>query len=115
MSLSLLEGSTDQSATVAAQRIPRHQASLRWMAQVSRSIDADLIWRYVDAMPAYRVVPYQALDARVSYRAYGWLELSIIGRNLLDPRHQEFSRSPGFPGISEFPSYVYGKIVVTPP
>ncbi len=114
MTLKHRGGSAGLSAVSYDRQLPEYQANLWWSFQVSRALEADAIFRYVDALPALRVVPYRTLDLRVGVRVATWLEMSLIGQNLLDPHHHEFGRSPGFPGVSEVPTAYVLKVNVKP-
>ena len=46
--------------------------------------------RYVDELPNQEVPAYTALDVRVAWKPSSRLDVAIIGRDLLDPRHAEF-------------------------
>ena len=69
---------------------PRHQVSLRSMTDLPGNVELDLWGRYVDSLPALRVGKYLTLDARLSWSPLESLELSVVGRNLLEDRHTEF-------------------------
>ena len=66
---------------------PCNQASLRSSWDLGRSTELDLWLRYVDEMPARDVPAYTEMDLRFGWRPTESLELSIVGRNLLDDRH----------------------------
>ncbi len=114
MSLRRDSQSSDASAAAYEGQLPEHQAHLWWSFQLSRSLEADAMYRYVDALPALRVVPYRALDIRLGVRAASWLDLSLIAQNVLDDHHREFGRSPGFPGFSEVPTSYSLKVNIKP-
>lgn len=69
---------------------PRNQVSLRSMMNLSKSLTLDTWLRYVDNLPAYGIPSYVALDARVGWQVHPQLELSLVGRNLLDNAQPEF-------------------------
>ena len=50
----------------------------------------DGIGRYTDELPDFDVDGYAELDARLGWRVTPGFSLAVIGRNLLNPRHQEF-------------------------
>jgi len=62
--------------------------------------------RHVGGRPAFSVPRYLGLDVRLTWRLSAGLEMAISGKDLLDPRHLEFTRSPGFPARSEVPRSV---------
>ncbi len=70
---------------------PRNQVSLRSALNITRQLELDLWFRYVDRLSENNVDEYTSLDARLAYRPTARLELSVVGQNLLEPRHAEFS------------------------
>lgn len=73
---------------------PRHQAFLQSSYNLANNWECDLMWRYVDALPAQNVEQYNVMDARIGWRATRNLELGVVGRNLFDSRHPEFGNDP---------------------
>ncbi len=69
---------------------PEHSFSLRSQWDVTREIDCDIWVRHVDDLPALEVDAYTTVDLRLAWRPRGDLELSLVGRNLVDESHQEF-------------------------
>jgi len=70
---------------------PRNQISLRSALNITPQLELDLWFRYVDRLNENNVDEYTSLDARLAYRPTDRLELSVVGQNLLEPRHAEFS------------------------
>ena len=73
-----------------ADSAPRHQASLRTQLDPTGDTELDLWLRYADAIPTLGVDPYLTLDLRLAWRPVRDLELSLIGRNLLQPSQTQF-------------------------
>lgn len=74
-------------------RPPSNQVSLRSQLSLTRNIELDLWGRYVGASEDYlknRLDSYLNLDARLGWRPFKALELSLVGRNLLHERQQEY-------------------------
>lgn len=69
---------------------PQHQFSLRSRMNLGPDIDFDLWLRYVDDLPAIGIGSYVTLDARLAWRPVKNIELSLVGRNLIHDRRQEF-------------------------
>ena len=97
----------------AGERPPAHQASLRSQLELTKIIELDLWGRYVAASQDYlknRLSDYLNLDVRLGWKPLKTLDLSVVGRNLLHQRLQEFR--PEF--LQTQPSgtgrEVYGKI-----
>ncbi|RDH85105.1 MAG: TonB-dependent receptor [endosymbiont of Escarpia spicata] len=76
---------------------PKYQLSLRSMMDLSNNVSLDLWAYYVDELksPASTVdIPvgeYTSLNARLAWRPQKNLELSLVGQNLLDNHHPEFT------------------------
>ncbi len=89
---------------------PHHQASLRTTWDVTRNWELDAWLRYVDHLPSQLVPSYLELDLHVGWRPTDSLELSLVGRNLLNDRHPELTNLvvPGEP--SEVERSVHGKV-----
>jgi iron complex outermembrane recepter protein len=85
-------GSTDIVSEVAAEgNSPRHQVFWRSLVNLPARVEFDTILRYVDALPSQRVGAYVALDVHLGWRPIQNLELAVVGQNLFDNRHLEFS------------------------
>jgi iron complex outermembrane receptor protein len=77
----------------AGERPPAHQASLRSQLELTKNIELDLWGRYVAASHDYlknRLSDYLNLDVRLGWKPLKTLDLSVVGRNLLHQRLQEF-------------------------
>jgi len=55
------------------------------------SLDLDASLYYVDRLPGLGVSSYVRLDTRIAWRPLRWLELSLVGRNLLEAHHAELA------------------------
>lgn len=60
------------------------------MIDLSDTVNLDAALRYVDQIETYGVEDYTALDLRLAWQPAPGMELSVVGRNLLDPTHPEF-------------------------
>ncbi len=89
---------------------PNHQASLRTTWDVGSHWELDAWLRYVDDLPNHPVDGYLELDLHVGWRPSDAIELALVGRNLLQDRHAEFTDFfvPGEP--SEVERSVHGKL-----
>lgn len=70
---------------------PRNQFSLRSSLDIGRSLELDLWLRYVDNLPSEDIESYTAFDAQLIWKPYKNFEFSIVGQNLIDHYHHEFS------------------------
>lgn len=89
---------------------PSKQFALRCLMDLGAKTQLDLWLRHVDGLSAASpgVPAYTALDIRLGYAASKVLDLSLVGQNLLDKRHAEFSESSSLP-INYLPRGIYGK------
>ena len=69
---------------------PRLTWTLRSAHDLGARLRADLALRYVARLPQAAVPSYHALDARLAWQVRPDLEIALVGRNLLHPRHAEF-------------------------
>jgi len=74
---------------------PRHQVSIQTSLDMSKKLSLDLDWRYVSALTGQMVPAYSTADARLGWKIREQFELSLVGRNLLQPSHPEFLGDPG--------------------
>ena len=90
-----LPASARADAQGAEGRSPRHQAYLQSSFNLPRSLELDIMGRYVGALPGFmeEIPAYFALDARVAWRPRANLEIAVVGQNLLDDHHPEFGVS----------------------
>jgi iron complex outermembrane recepter protein len=91
------------SALIARGSNPRHSFSIRSYLDVTPDIDFDLWFRYVGRLPERNIDSYTVLDARLAWRVRPDVELSLVGQNLLESGHSEFSSL-------EIERSIYGKI-----
>lgn len=82
--------SNDQGARTAEGSSPRHQAALHAFVDLPRQVSVYTGLRFVDELPSQGVDEYFALDVNFIWRVNEAIELSLAGRNLLDPGHREF-------------------------
>jgi iron complex outermembrane receptor protein len=80
------------SDTVEGQN-PEQQFSLRSAMDFSHGFELDLWLKYVDDLPAdlQQIPEYWELDARIGWQATRNWSFDLVGQNLLDDQHPEFS------------------------
>lgn len=69
---------------------PRHGVSIQSRIDLPWRFEFDQTYRYVAALPYQSIDAYHSLDLRAAKRFPRGLELSVVGQNLLQPRHAEF-------------------------
>jgi iron complex outermembrane receptor protein len=107
MSLQTKPGSTDVSSVASDEASPRHIARIRSSWRLPAGLDADVSFRWVDAVRSQKTPAYSALDARVAWPVMARLELAVVGQNLLRDHHLEFGAGPS---AVEIPRSVYGEV-----
>jgi iron complex outermembrane receptor protein len=88
-------GNTDTgSADTFEGSSPRHLFTAESRMDLGHGLELDLAYRHVSDLPARSVDGYGTLNARLGWGLARGLELSLIGQNLLQPRHAEFGHDP---------------------
>jgi iron complex outermembrane receptor protein len=82
---------------------PQHSFSIRSYLDVTPTIDFDVWLRFVGRLPEKNIGSYTVMDARLAWRPLASLEVSLVGQNLLESGHEEFSSL-------EVKRSIYGKI-----
>ncbi len=72
-------------------KAPQQQFSLRSSLDFFHQLHWDVWLRYVDGLPTRNVDDYVTLDTRVAWQPVKQLELSVVGQNLLDNGHTEYT------------------------
>jgi iron complex outermembrane receptor protein len=68
---------------------PRHQAQMRSHVSLSRSLTWDANAYFVGPLPAQPTPSYTRLDSQITWGVGEWLQLSLVGQNLLKDHHVE--------------------------
>lgn len=113
LELNLVSGSTATASTAKESRDPRHQFNITSQITALSNVEIDTFVRVIDDLPERGVEQYVELDLRLGWRPLANVELSIVGRNLLQRRHAEFIPSAGGTTATEAERSVYGKVRVT--
>ncbi len=92
---------------------PQNQASLRWQMDIDRRTQLDFWLRRVGGFgnSGSPVAFYNALDARIGWKPNRNLDIALIGQNLLDRRHVEYSSS--FAEVTQIPRSAHVKATWT--
>ena len=101
-----------QDAVLTSQeKDPANQASLRVSFDLPRHITLDLWGRFVDHLPYYDIDSYVDLDVRVAWQPKPYLELSIVGQNLIQAERFEFGYNSAVrTQVTPVPRGVYGQV-----
>lgn len=87
---------------------PRHRVVFQSFFDLPKGLEFDQTIRYVSALPARGVDSYATADVRFNWSPVQSLDFSIVGQNLLQPHHAEFSGNPG--GLVGIKRCVYAKV-----
>jgi iron complex outermembrane receptor protein len=105
--------STDPLIERTDGRDPEHQVSLRSSFDIADDWDFDLWARYVSDLPERGVDGYFTFDARLGWRPMQGVEVAVVGQNLFDSRHLEFTPELINTTPTEVQRSVYGKVTVS--
>jgi iron complex outermembrane receptor protein len=83
------------TAPITERSSPRHQGVIQSEIQFAKNFEFDATYRGVDSLPGQRIPGYSTMDARLGWRIGRNLDISLVGRNLLQPWHLEFGNDPG--------------------
>ncbi len=70
---------------------PQQQFNVRSTLFLPYNLEMNNTVYYTDSLTGGRVPDYVRFDTRIAWQATGNIELSLVGQNLLDNRHPEFS------------------------
>lgn len=70
---------------------PKHQFTLRAQLDLVKNIELDAFFRHIDKLPGLGIKSYQTLDLRLAWRPINNIEFSVIGQNLLQSHHFEYT------------------------
>jgi iron complex outermembrane recepter protein len=91
MNLDAKTGSRAARSTVDEKLSPSTQVSVRSLMDISRKLELDTGLYFVDDIPGLDIRRYANLTVRLGWKPIPSCELSLIGQNLLDRTHNEFS------------------------
>jgi iron complex outermembrane receptor protein len=88
--LHVVDGRVDVGGLAALGNDPREWASVRSSLDITPTLAWDVAVRHVGSLPDPHVSAYTATDMRLAWRLPHDNELSLVVRNLFDPRHAEW-------------------------
>jgi len=103
--------SLDPTAEAAEGEVPRSQVSLRSSWDLGEDWELDLWVRHTGSLPSLGVDPYTTLDLRVGWRPVPGLEVSVVGQNLLESHHPEFTPSILSTTVGEVERSVFARVI----
>lgn len=87
---------------------PNNQFLIQSMFDFPKQLESGFVLRYVDVLTNRYVPSYFELDVQIGWKITKWLQVSVVGQNLLDEHHPEFI--PSSPSAREILRSYYGKI-----
>ncbi len=97
---------------------PQHQFQIRSVVDLPADLEFDAAFYYVEGLrgttpvlQGNNVRAYHRLDLRLGWQPTDWLEVALVGQNLLDPRHAEFN-DVQFNQSTQVPRSGYAKVIV---
>lgn len=111
MNIEPTSDSTDTTVAGQSGVSPKNQFSIQSQLYLPHSIELTNSLYYVDSLPNISVPGYYRFDSRIMWTVKPGLELSLIGQNLFDDRHQEFSQAL-HGTANEIERNIYGKVTV---
>jgi len=86
-------GHTENSNDINIQRLEnqlaKHKVGFRSLLSLPHNLECDNTINYVSRLPV-GIPAYTRFDTRLGWKASERTEISIVGQNLLSPRHPEF-------------------------
>ncbi len=111
MNIETVDDSVDTLVTGQSGISPKHQFGIQSQVYLPFSVELSNSLYYVDNLPNIGIPGYYRFDSRIMWTVKPGLELSLVGQNLLDDRHQEFSQ-PLNGAANEIERNVYAKVTV---
>lgn len=103
-------GANDSVAEVDEGKSPKNKFSLLSRVNLPHNVELDANVYYVDNLSSISIPTYIRFDARLGWRPIKSMEVSLVGQNLFDDYHPEFSKPLYSVSQSEIGRSVYGKV-----
>jgi iron complex outermembrane receptor protein len=110
MNLHADPGSEDKTSPLDAGGSPRQQFQIRSSMDLPRHWEFDTNFYYVGRLSELRIPEHLRADARLGWRPTPSWELSVVGQDLLEPRHLEFVYQTNTILSTQIPRSVFGEI-----
>ena len=110
MNLHADPGSLDADSLLDVGNSPRHQFQIRSSIDLPRHFEFDSGLYYAGRLSALGVSNHARVDARLGWRPARSWELSVVGQNLLEPRHLEFVYYANTVQSTQIQRSVFGEI-----
>ena len=113
--LDLVKGSMDSLSESVENASPQHQANIWFASDLGNRVELDAGIRYVDSIKTAsfpETDSYVAVDARLGWSPREGVDLSLVGQNLFDSGHPEFTPDFIFSIPTEVERSIYGKVTL---
>ncbi len=100
--------SNDTTVAELGGNTPYHKFEVRSLLNLPHNLDLDSALYHVGSQPTTGVSSYNRFDTRIGWRAGEHTEYSIVGQNLLTPRHAESDDGTGL-NHTQIKRSLYGK------
>jgi len=102
-------GSNDTMVAGLGGVTPHHKFEVRSLLNLPHNLDLDSAFYYIGSLPGEGLPSYGRFDSRLGWRAGEHTEFSVVGQNLLTPRHSEDGDAFNL-SHTQIKRSVYGKI-----
>jgi iron complex outermembrane receptor protein len=113
MSLRDSIGGTGVGSAADVRANPRNQIHLKSFLNLPHGWEWDVLAHYVDRLPSDGIAAYARLDTRIGWQPAEHWAISLVGQNLLQPRHAEFGGSTANIYLTEVRRSGYAKLTWT--
>jgi iron complex outermembrane receptor protein len=111
LNLHLDQSSADTSLQPLEGNSPKNKINIRSLYNISKNIEFDNTIYYVDNLSSRHIPSYTRFDSKIAWRPMDidGLEISLVGQNLFDDKHPEFTGALFSPAV-EVGRSVFGKV-----
>jgi iron complex outermembrane receptor protein len=109
MELHVNPGNSDPVLESMEGNSPHDRFNIRSMYNLGKNIEFDNSLYYVDNLSSRHIESYIRFDTRVAWRPIDYMEVSLIGQNLFDDEHPEFTGAL-FSSSEEVGRSLFGKV-----
>lgn len=109
LDIKLDDGVIDPVIILDDGKSPKHQFNIRSQLYLPHNIELSNSLYYVDNLSSINIPSYVRFDSKILWSPKPGLELSMVGQNLLDNRHQEFAE-PLHGALNEIERSVFARV-----
>ena len=109
MQLHIPDDSSDRTVEVKEGQSPEHQFNLMSRYDLNEKVELDANLFFVDYLSNRNIPGYVRVDTRLGYKILENVNLSLVGQNLFDETHPEYSAA-AYSVRAEIPRSLYLKL-----